>query len=165
MKRTTKYCSATTNEGCPCLNRTYGKYCRVHTNNYKECPICMDDMQMFATLECAHTFCKSCLVRCDTKCPLCRAKTNTRIPSEGLACKLKLQNLMDEFEGEHNVLLKIKHMHGLFDFVMASHVHFAYHKPFMSILNDRITYFEGMNVDVEKHKRRLSSINQRTRLS
>lgn len=72
------FCKAITTSGTPCVRHvTCGRpYCGAHRRRYQKCPICYEDMQAKKVLACGHTFCVTCLCKCDRACPLCRQETN-----------------------------------------------------------------------------------------
>lgn len=54
---------------------------KVFNKSVNECSICLSELSTndFCKIKCGHMFHTSCIIRCNNKCPLCRATINTNI--------------------------------------------------------------------------------------
>jgi len=166
------YCQGITRDGCPCTNKTKGKYCNVHEpkdGNFEDCPICYNPMQSKIRLRCGHSFCLPCLQNWSCKtCPMCRKKTNHILE--------KVQNrvafirygllVIENTTGKEKKTAKA---HEIMKAVFTIHSYMfspGNSSNFLGIFEDKILELESdEDFDATKYKKALASYYSRIKMS
>jgi len=125
------------------------------------CVICMNKIKGRVTLNCSHTFCKSCIyewTKLNNTCPTCRTTVikhkhnyNTRSKNNKIFI-IKLNNMINEYNDRFrlhtyiNVVDKISYLHNIF-FLVKSHKYFlSSNKYFKNIVVNKINELKSQGV-------------------
>lgn len=102
----------------------------------KECAICLDcDTELFITLNCGHSFHKSCIIKMTNfNCPLCRTKIN-------------LKSVFNISESEICIDDEYHFGYGYAPFIKDGPCRFCLKKPLNILIKNYKTYFNPASPD------------------